>query len=539
MAAVVPNEPNAAPRDLPDGVSPAAKPQYPTTATAPAKSPALASPGNSAEAVDREETPGGIFGLVQNAPAWLFSAAIHTSLLIILVCLAVAGHRSILGPASVRLAGDASDSLSLEDSPVVADRGTQLIEQQDSGVFLPQNLPAIDFSLPRNLPAIDIPLVAPTRPADFRLAGGPASSGVGVPVVRLAVNGREAAMKGALLGAYGGTDVTEAAVAHGLEWLIRHQERGGWWNLGGSFADHVSHYENQCVATGMALLAFQGAGITPHKGKYARDVERAWKELLKRQRPDGSFLGPSSPISDASCGQAYSHAICTIALCEILAMTRDKRFEEPARHAVAFCLASQDKQKGGWRYNFKPATDSDTSVTGWFVMALKSAQMAGLEVPPDIFENVSRYLDSVAMPDGQYSYFLERPASGAAITAEAYLCRQLLGWRKDDSRLVNGCKRIAAHPIKFRPGRDVYYWYYGTQVCHNMEGEIWDTWNRAMRSELPENQVQSGEEAGSWDSKGDQWGLAGGRLYTTCLSIYCLEVYYRHLPIYSAYKYGK
>ena len=31
----------------------------------------------------------------------------------------------------------------------------------------------------------------------------------------------------------------------------------------------------------------------------------------------------------------------------------------------------------------------------------------------------------------------------------------------------------------------------------------------------------------------DQWGQHGGRLYTTCLSIYMLEVYYRHLPIYN------
>ncbi len=60
-----------------------------------------------------------------------------------------------------------------------------------------------------------------------------------------------------------------------------------------------------------------------------------------------------------------------------------------------------------------------------------------------------------------------------------------------------------------------------------------------MRSELPEHQVRSGDEVGSWDPQGDHWGSVAGRLYTTCLSIYMLEVYYRHLPIYSAYRYGE
>ncbi len=99
----------------------------------------------------------------------------------------------------------------------------------------------------------------------------------------------------------------------------------------------------------------------------------------------------------------YTHAQCAIALCEILSMTKDSRFYEPAQRAVAYCIDSQDKKGGGWRYDYPP-TDSDTSVTGWFVMALKSAQMAQLDVPQEVFDNVTRYLDSAALPDGKYAY---------------------------------------------------------------------------------------------------------------------------------------
>jgi len=53
-----------------------------------------------------------------------------------------------------------------------------------------------------------------------------------------------------------------------------------------------------------------------------------------------------------------------------------------------------------------------------------------------------------------------------------------------------------------------------------------------MRQTVPERQTKIGREKGSWSPSNDQWGHQGGRLFTTCLSIYMLEVYYRHLPIY-------
>jgi hypothetical protein len=47
-------------------------------------------------------------------------------------------------------------------------------------------------------------------------------------------------------------------------------------------------------------------------------------------------------------------------------------------------------------------------------------------------------------------------------------------------------------------------------------------------------QMKSGAEAGSWSSRQDEWGSRYGRLYQTCLSTYVLEVYYRHLPLYTS-----
>jgi hypothetical protein len=66
-----------------------------------------------------------------------------------------------------------------------------------------------------------------------------------------------------------------------------------------------------------------------------------------------------------------------------------------------------------------------------------------------------------------------------------------------------------------------------------MGGDLWDEWNKVMREEVPRHQVKTGAERGSWDPADDRWGNHGGRLFVTCLSIYMLEVYYRHLPIYN------
>ncbi len=71
---------------------------------------------------------------------------------------------------------------------------------------------------------------------------------------------------------------------------------------------------------------------------------------------------------------------------------------------------------------------------------------------------------------------------------------------------------------------------------HNMEGEPWNKWNKVMRQTLPKYQEKTGKEAGSWNPASDRWGQHGGRLFTTCLCTYMLEVYYRHLPIYKLHK---
>ena len=59
--------------------------------------------------------------------------------------------------------------------------------------------------------------------------------------------------------------------------------------------------------------------------------------------------------------------------------------------------------------------------------------------------------------------------------------------------------------------RNVYYWYYATQVLHNYSGTDWDTWNRAMRNLLIDTQVREGCATGVGTRKNRPWIAMGAR----------------------------
>lgn len=370
------------------------------------------------------------------------------------------------------------------------------------------------------------------------VAAVPSGESAALPATAIGavLSGRSAESRQHLLGAGGGTAESESAVGLALEWIVRQQRKDGLWSLQGPYMDG-SRQENRLAASALALLALQGAGNTPGAGDHRAAVAKAWKALLRMQAADGTFdAGPTIEQH-----QMYAHGQITIALCELFGMTQDPQFAEPARRALDYCIAAQ-MPDGGWRYQPpRPGEDNrgDMSVTGWFLMALKSGEMAGLAVPAAAYERLAAFLDAVFVsPEKGYGYQINpgqkhfdfRPA----LTAEALLCRLYLGWKPGDPRLTSGVDLLLREaPIDFDYRRkNVYAWYYETQVCHHVGGRAWETWNRRMQAELVPAQVTSGREKGSWDPANDQWGYVGGRLFMTSLCACMLEVYYRHLPLY-------
>lgn len=439
--------------------------------------------------------------------------------MVLLICV---GLWMIRDEIQLGISLDGSVGEQLEEVPLLdTDLAVETDLQPDDQILTPQMLPEVEdpFAAPAPLE------ISPN--ADF------ATAEKSPPTIGMALTGREPGMKKVLGAIYGSTPGTERAVAEGLRWLVRRQLKSGLWSLQNPYRDGAN-VENVEAATAMALIAFQGDGHTHQTGdtEFRPVVYRAWNSLLKRQNDDGRFFNNVMPQH-----QLYTQALCTIAICELYGMTKDERFRKPAQRAVDYCVRIQASE-GGWKY--RPGEQSDMSVTGWFVMALQSARMAGLEVPSDVFINIERFLDSVSRENGSRYAYMGQDGPKLALTAEGLLCRQYLGWKQSDPRLREGVDYILNNLPDWRyEERNVYYWYYGTQVCHHMEGQDWRIWNDVIKEMLPAHQEKRGTERGSWNPNGDRWGGAGGRLYVTCLSIYILEVYHRHLPIYQQGLLGK
>ena len=321
----------------------------------------------------------------------------------------------------------------------------------------------------------------------------------------------------------GGSPESESAVELALEWLAAHQREDGGWRL--------KHQEGECQgrcgnpgtidtstgATALALLPFLGAGYTHQSGKHKEVVERGLYYLTGR-------MIDTQHGGDLQEGTMYAQGLATLALCEAYGMTGDEELQFYAQRAADFIVTAQHP-RGGWRY--VPGAPGDTTVTGWQIMALKSARLAHLYVPSHVTENAKSFLDSVQDSDGAFYGYLQ-PGKEPGATAVGLLMRMYLGWVRNDQQVGRGAMYLASlGPSK----TDMYFNYYATQVMHHRGTSEWDRWNRKMRDYLIETQSRSGHETGSWHFP-DRHGTVGGRLYTTALCTMILEVYYRYMPLY-------
>ena len=335
------------------------------------------------------------------------------------------------------------------------------------------------------------------------------------------LQGRDAEARSRLAGSRGGSRESEAAVENGLRWIIDHQHYDGSW--------HFKHQRGECncknpgtketttAATGLSLMALLGAGYTHEVGPYQVQINAGLEYLKKRMRKTkyGGNLAE---------GTMYAQAIATIALSEAYIMTRDEELKDFVEQAMTYIINAQGP-RGGWRYN--PGQPGDMTVTGWQLMALKSCQLGGFDVPRETFQKAKKFLDSKGESGGSYYGYL-KPGMEKSPTAIGLLSQMYLGWDRERGALHTGADRLA----NWGPSKtDVYFNYYATQVLHHLNTPIWKEWNPPLRDYLVKTQETRGHQAGSWYFR-DQHGKVGGRLYTTAMCVMILEVYYRYMPLY-------
>ncbi|MEK7413443.1 MAG: prenyltransferase/squalene oxidase repeat-containing protein, partial [Planctomycetota bacterium] len=372
------------------------------------------------------------------------------------------------------------------------------------------------------------------------------------------------------VGKGGGSKGSESAVDAALRWFKKHQSPNGMW-------DAVTHFQNctedpKCepgslmglaadevntAMTGYALLCYLGAGHD-HKtlGKYKATVKKGIDYLLSIQKPDG-FMGK----------RMYEHPVATMALTEAYAMTSDPDLKSPSQKGIDIVLAQQnidpkapDKAYAGlgWNYN-GPSDRNDTSVTGWNVMALKSAYAAGLNVGGGM-EGSKRWLEAVwkSCNDGKgdrpdwrkmdiykdesiccYQWYPDlvecnpERMSVRRLEPVALVCAVFLGHQSGDTMLETYANYIAKRMTPRGYPTNTYFMYYNTMGMYQVGGDRWKVWNTQVRDMLV-NAQRKGEGCfdGSWNWEGTGFiGCNIGRVLSTAYCCLSLEVYYRYAQV--------
>ncbi|MDO4574304.1 MAG: carboxypeptidase regulatory-like domain-containing protein [Planctomycetia bacterium] len=363
---------------------------------------------------------------------------------------------------------------------------------------------------------------------------------------------------------YGGNSESETAVKAALEWLARHQCKkkgksfGSWGRYGLLSNDkrftcrakddkctdtvYMESTDYVMASTGLAVLAFQAGGhFCNNHHKYSENVKNGLEWMVRNQLPNGLLLTPGMkkyPGSEYHEKFMYEHGIASFALAEACAVAKatgqpvPKKYEAAMKKAMDFIVKTQHAD-GGWRYKVDKDEESDTSVTGWQVLALKSAKEAGYKIPNKTIDRIRLLFKN--RTNGVRTRYTKSMAGTEALTGIGMLVRQFLLDERHSEYVTEAADHLSSYAASewkavAQKDRmpDFYSWYKCSLAMQQFGGRPWDKWNEIVRNELVRLQKKEGCESGSWDPFDDTWGEYGGRVYTTALGALSLQVYYRY-----------
>jgi hypothetical protein len=318
---------------------------------------------------------------------------------------------------------------------------------------------------------------------------------------------------------------TERAVLAGLRWLQSQQNENGSWN-GVPSGWHSD--TSQPAITALAVLAFLGHGETPESREFGNTVLKGLQYLVGCIDENGVVRGKNM----------YSQGAVTLALAEGYGMTQSVALKSTLERAINAIQRMQKIPKkqsrdiGGWRYT-PTSTDSDTSVSGWMIMALKSAKLAEINVSDESLNSASAYIWRM-YANGIFGYTEPGKPLSIATTGIGVLCQQYLG-HGGDERIKKSLDILAKEKVDWlnvKALHPIYAWYYINQAMFQAGGTYWRDWNINMSDSLLKSQAPDGH----WDiaagaNREFEWGEKG-HVYSTAMACLMLEVYYRYLPLY-------
>jgi hypothetical protein len=196
-------------------------------------------------------------------------------------------------------------------------------------------------------------------------------------------------------------------------------------------------------------------------------------------------------------------------------------------------------------------------MTGWCLLALKSAKIAGIKADYDsAFESAGKFFESVTTEtkgEIRTGYMYPGDSSPRTMGAQSFkatpamdavhvTCRIFSGqedWTIKNKDLEEQAELFTDNLPEWEEYKvDLPYWYFATLALYQFGGKDWKKWEEALLEQLMENQRGWREEDkdsfeavldehGSWDAIG-AWHPLGGRVWSTAASTLMLQVIARY-----------
>ena len=306
------------------------------------------------------------------------------------------------------------------------------------------------------------------------------------------------------------------------------------------FAKETRNRNLNAVA-GLAGMAFLSVGHTPGRGPYGDVVNRCVDFILSTPAEGPNGGAAKGWLGRTDTDRMYGHAIATLFLSEVSGMVdpeRQKKIDVLLPKALKVILDAQAVQKeerfaGGWRY--KPdSPDSDLSVSGWNLMALRSARLNGAPVPVEAIKKAIEFVNRCHNPaKGGFDYQPGQGKPSPAMSAVGLLCRELGGHHDDEINRKTGQTvlswaysglREGGPPPEHVAGHE-YVTYYASNAMFQLGGKYWEEFAVQLYRYLFRHQWGDG----GWRGHG---AYHYSPLYSTSMYVLSLTVSYRQLPIY-------
>ncbi|KAF0245990.1 MAG: hypothetical protein FD180_1133 [Planctomycetota bacterium] len=277
------------------------------------------------------------------------------------------------------------------------------------------------------------------------------------------------------------------SVSSALRWLVKSQNASGSW--GNASEDLDGTRWSPASATALAVLALLGAGHTSN----SKELWDAGSPGEAVKRAEG-WLAGVRPAGDREA------ALVTLSLSESFGMTRREEMGEVVRRAVAG-LEARQRPDGSW---------GDSVESAWAVMALKSAELAEVEVDARVKEAArswcSNRLETGTPADVMVWIFLTHERNPAL------------------ARILNeSAQRL---PTAEAPAFEASY--FGRLAAFQYDGPGGQL-DKSWREALKRSHVATQEEDGGWN------GHSGwtSRVVGNSLAALSLEFYYAYANVWS------